>query len=156
MRSDTQSRYKAAEKRYNALEKALNDYSTASFHAAKTASLGYLDAAIKELVDNANAEKGIYEREKQYYDGFVTTVEAASGSGIEAYAAAGTQAYTTVTASNGVNVRKSQAQTAISNAKLANKAVRIATDLVTGVTYKVSENIAWVSYYGKSITADVK
>ena len=54
------SHYKASEKRYNALEKAMNDYSTASFNAAQEASLKYLDVAIKELVDNANAEKGIY------------------------------------------------------------------------------------------------
>ena len=145
------SHYNASQIRYNAHEKALNAYTTASFNAAKTASLGYLDAAIKELVDNANAEKDIYGREMNYYDGKVAGVEALLPD-IEAYAAAGTTTYATaLTHKNTVNVTAE-----ISTAKLANKAVRIATDLVTGVTYKVSENIAWVSYYGKSITADVK
>ena len=63
----SESHFKVPEKRYNAHEKAMNAYTTASFNAAQAASLGYLDAAIKEIVDNAKAEKDIREREKEHY-----------------------------------------------------------------------------------------
>ena len=40
----SQSHFDALHTRYDALERAMNDYSVASFNAAKDASLNYLDA----------------------------------------------------------------------------------------------------------------
>ena len=63
------SHFDALHTRYDALERAMNDYSVASFEAAKDASLGYLDAAIREIVDNAQAELEVRGREQVYYEG---------------------------------------------------------------------------------------
>ena len=71
-RSD--SHFDALHARYDALESAANDYSVASFNAAKEASLAYLDAAIKQAVDNAAAKKDIYEAEVIYYKGIAIGV----------------------------------------------------------------------------------
>ena len=44
----------------------------------------------------------------------------------------------------------------IAVAELANKAVRVASDLVTAAKYKVAENVAWGTYYVTVIAAEVK
>ena len=61
------SHYDALHTRYDVLERAMNDYSVASFNAAKDAAKKQRDAAIKELTDNAKAEKDAKEKEKDHY-----------------------------------------------------------------------------------------
>jgi hypothetical protein len=65
----SESHYTASKDRYDALESAVNDYSQSSFDSAKVASTKYLDAAIKEITDNAEKEKDAKEKEKDHYDG---------------------------------------------------------------------------------------
>ena len=64
-----QSHCDASHTRYDAIESAMNDYSLAAFEAAKTAAKAYRDAAIQELLDNAETEKDLKEKEKDYYNG---------------------------------------------------------------------------------------
>jgi len=65
--SRSESHYTSSQTRYDALESAMNDYSTAAFNSQKTAAEKYRDAAIKEITDNAKDEKDAKEKEKDHY-----------------------------------------------------------------------------------------
>ena len=138
----SQSHFDVSKIRYDAHEKAMNDYTNTTFKAAQTASLSYLDAAIKEQVDNAAAAKNIYKREWDYYEGLIAT--ATISNAVSVY-------NTALTHKNTVNVNSE-----IAVAELANKVVRVATDLVTAAKYKIAENVVWGTYYVTTIATEVK
>ena len=71
----SQSHYGALNTRFTALESAMNSYSFISFNAAKEASKKQRDAAVKEVTDNAKAEKDAKEKEKDHYDNIVKPAE---------------------------------------------------------------------------------
>jgi len=171
-RSD--SHFDALKDRYDALESAGNAYTTATFNAAKEASLQYLDAEIKRVVDDAKAKVDVYKAELVYYEDVVATLGDFDASanvgwaiklniidpvayfgGLAGYAADATQAYTTVTANNGVANRKSAAENDIKTAEATNLQTRKDTDEQTETAYTNAENAAWNIYYVKAVAADV-
>ena len=171
-RSD--SHFDALKDRYDALESAGNAYTTATFNAAKEASLQYLDAEIKRVVDDAKAKVDVYKAELVYYEDVVATLGDFDASanvgwaiklniidpvayfgGLAGYAADATQAYNNVTANNGVANRKTQAETDIATAEAANELVRDAAFDEIETAYTNAENAAWNIYYVKAVAADV-
>jgi len=175
----SQSHFDASHTRYNALESAMNDYSLASFNAAKEAATKYLESAVKEVTDNAKAVKDVREREKNHYEGIALPHEAELVSIYEQYAgpvctnmmyipdqnayddlmsrlagAANSAKAANTAVVNAKASRDTAANNAINNAKKENENKRKETDKATETEYRNTENNHWNTYYAAAIAAD--